>query len=613
MRDFFKYVLASFVGLILFSAVGLGGLIFLLVAFSTAAKNDTATIKDKTILAFDLSLNITDQPPHTGPGVILGSALSGQDSTTPIALQSVLTAIEAAAKDDHIVGLYLHGNINPSASGSGFATLREVRQALQAFRDAGKPIFAYETSWAERDYYLTSVANTTVLNPSGLMEINGFRAETTFFAGALQKYGVGMQVLRAGQYKSFVEPFIRTSRSPADRQQTQKLLSDLWGEFLRTAAASRHLTTQQLQAIADSNGILLAPEAKSAGLVDLVAYEDEVITKLQALTGKPKSETNKPDEDEDIESFRHVSVPEYAAIAAKQSERTSSKRIAVVYAEGEIVDGDGSGGQIGGDTLARQIRDLRLDDDVKAIVLRVNSPGGSAAASDRVMREVKLTAKVKPIIVSMGSVAASGGYEISTYATQIFASPNTITGSIGVFSLLPNVQKLANQNGITWDVVKTGRYADIETISRPKTPQELALEQRIVNQIYGRFLDNVSESRSLPRPKVAEIAQGRVWSGIEAKRIGLVDELGGLDAAIQAAATKAKLGNDWELDEYPKARPFGAQFIQGIFSRQASESLAHLDPITLGLLNLQADLQTLKAMNDPLGVYARMPFTPRID
>lgn len=615
MRDFFKYVFASFVGLTLFCTVGLGGLFVLLIAIATATKTDTATVENKTILAFDLSMNITDKQPNSGPEIVLGSALSG-DGSNPIALRSVLTALEAAAKDDRIVGLYLYGNINPASSGSGFATLREVRQALQAFRDAGKPIFAYEMSWAERDYYLTSVANTVVLNPSGLMEMNGFRAETPFFAGALQKYGIGIQVLRVGQYKSFVEPFVRTSRSPEDRQQTQKLLADLWGEFLTTTAASRQLTPQKIQAIADNSATLLAPEAQTAGLVDKVAYADEVIAELQKLTGEPQRKPTDPDTLDDLEeteAYRRISLPDYADVALDNAEKTSRNRIALVYAEGDIVSGDGTDGQIGGDTLAKQIRALRLSDQVKAIVLRVNSPGGSAIAANLVTREVELTAKVKPVIVSMGSTAASGGYEISTYATQIFASPNTITGSIGVFSLLPNVQQLANQNGITWDVVKTGRYADIETISRPKTPQELALEQRIVDQIYSEFVNRVAESRSLPRPRVAEIAQGRVWSGAEAKRIGLVDELGGLEDAIQAAATQAKLGDDWQLDEYPKTRPFGQRLIEGVFSRQASQTLAHLDPITLGLLNLQADLQTLQSMNDPLKVYARMSFTPQID
>jgi protease IV len=615
MRDFFKYVFASFLGLILFCTVGLGGLFVLLIALSTAAQNDTAAVEDKTILAFDLSMDITDKQSNSGPGNVLGSALSG-DSSTSIALRSVLTALEAAANDDRIVGLYLYGNISPSSSGSGFATLREVREALEAFRETGKPIFAYEMSWTERDYYLTSVANTVVLNPSGLMEMNGFRAETPFFAGALQKYGIGIQVLRAGQYKSFVEPFVRTNRSPEDRQQTQKLLADLWGEFLTTTAASRRLTPSKIQAIADNSAVLLAKEAQTAGLVDKVAYADEVIAELQKLTGEPKSEPTDPDDLEDLEetvAYRRISVPDYAEIALEDSEKSSRNRIAVVYAEGDIVSGDGSDVRIGGDALARQIRALRMDDQVKAIVLRVNSPGGSAIAANLVTREVKLTADVKPVIVSMGSVAASGGYEISAYANKIFASPNTVTGSIGVFSLLPNVQQLANQNGVTWDVVKTGRYADIETISRPKTPQELALEQRIVDQIYDEFIGRVAEARSLPRQRVAEIAQGRVWSGAEAKRIGLVDELGGLEDAIQAAADQAKLGTDWQLDEYPKTRSFGLRLIEGVFSHHATRSLAHLDPITLGLLNLQDDLQTLQSMNDPLGVYTRMSFTPKID
>jgi len=256
---------------------------------------------------------------------------------------------------------------------------------------------------------------------------------------------------------------------------------------------------------------------------------------------------------------------------------------------------------------------LRQDKDVKAIVLRINSPGGSASASGLIAREVKLAATVKPVIASMGSVAASGGYQIATYATQILASPNTITGSSGVFGLVPNVQQISNNNGITWDVVKTGPYADIDTFARPKTPQELAIGQRLVDQIYGQFVDSVAQSRSLPRERVNAIAQGRVWSGLEAKRIGLVDDLGGLNTAIQAAVKAAKLGDDWQIDEYPHYRSFEEQLLGSLLSRHWVRSPSTPDFLAAQIQHLRTELEALKNLNDPRGIYARMIFIPQID
>jgi protease-4 len=608
MRDFLKQVLASFVGLFLFCTLGLGALIALLAVISLTSKSNPP-LADKTVLMFDLSTSITDAPPNIAPGQVVRGVLTGSELTKPVGLRAVINTLNAAAADQHIVGLYLYGNIDPANPGFGFATLSELRQALVNFRKSGKPIFAYNLNWAERDYYLTSVATTLLLNPTGALEMNGLRAETPFFGGALQKYGIGIQVARVGQYKSAIEPFTRRDRSPADRQQTQKLLTDIWSDVIKTAAASRKLNPEALQAIADRKGLLTATEAREAGLIDRIAYEDEVVQSLQKLTGKG---------DDPKESFRQIDLTDYVAIAAPEQHHTSDRRVALVYAEGEIVNGAGEDGEIGGDTLTGIIRDLRLDDQVKAIVLRVNSVGGSGTASDQIAREIKLTKQVKPVIVSMGSVAASGGYAISTYASKIFALPNTITGSIGVFAIFPNIQKIANSNGLTWDVVKTGQYADLETITRPKTPQELAILQRFTNQFYDQFLANVSTSRSLPRQKVAEIAQGRVWSGSTAKQLGLVDDLGGLETAIQAAVTQAKLGNDWQLDEYPKNHSLGGQFLQGLLSQTAVLSTAHSstphpDALTRQFKLLQTDLETLRSLNDPVGVYARMLFIPKID
>jgi protease IV len=600
MRDFFKNVLATFVGLFLFLTLGIAGLTAFLVAIAASSSDTEPTVQASSVLTLDLSQPITDSNPAASPREVIGSALRGEGESDAIPLRSVVESLEQAAKDDRIVGLYLNGSVQ----GTGFATLREIRQALETFRASGKPIYAYDAvSWQEKDYYLTSVANHIMLHPTGLLEINGLGFQTPFFARALQKYGIGVQVLRVGKYKSAVEPYLLSGNSPENREQTQKWLTDLWSEFLSAASKSRKLTPQKLQAIADKDGILLSAQAKSAGLVDKIAHEDEVVAELQKLTG----------EDEDTHSFRQIDLTDYAQTL--EAGKTSKNRIAVVYAEGDIVSGRGGSQSIGGDRFAELLRDLRNDSDVKAIVLRVNSPGGSATASEQITREVFLTNREKPIIVSMGDLAASGGYQISAHATRIFASPNTLTGSIGVFGVLPNFQKIANDNGITWDGVKTGRFADSDTISRPKTQEEMAIGQRVVNQIYDEFLNIVSKSRSIAKPKVNEIAQGRVWSGAEAKKIGLVDELGGLEEAIQAAAKAAKLGDDWELQEYPRSSSFEAKLLGQLFSSYFSEpeSQTPIDPLTAEIQNFQEDFTTLKAMNDPQGVYSRLPFTPRVD
>jgi protease IV len=440
-----------------------------------------------------------------------------------------------------------------------------------------------------------------LLNPTATLELNGFSMETTFFGGAFQKYGIGVQPLRAGKYKSAIEPFTRTANSPEAKESTQKLLSDLWSEFLSSTAKSRTIKPDQIQTIADRQGLLLPDQAQAAKLIDKVMQDDEVLTELQDLTGEAK----------DSDSFRQVSISDYArAVELSNRRRSSANKVAVVYAEGEIVSGNGTASSIGGDRLTALLRELRQDAGVKAIVLRVNSPGGSATASALIAREVALIRQKKPIVASMGSYAASGGYQISTYASRIFAAPSTITGSIGVFGLLPNVKALANQYGVTWDVVKTAKLADGNTITRPRTPEELAIAQQVVDRLYEQFLKLVSESRSLPRQKVAEIAQGRVWSGSAAKTLGLVDELGGLEAAIQSAVEAAKLGDDWQLEEYPQAKSFEARLFRKLLNSSLGSSLPHANqpPVAAGLARLQADLNLLQLMNDPHGAYSRLPF-----
>ncbi|NEP12958.1 MAG: signal peptide peptidase SppA [Symploca sp. SIO2C1] len=605
MREFLKQTFASLVGsltsLILFFSLGAGGLIFLLIA--VASRDTGPQVKDKSVLVFDLSLNITDTEPTLGTNEAIGRALSNEEDTS-ITLRTVLDTLDKAAKDKRIVALYLNGSKDDAGSSTGFATLKEVRKALERFQAAGKQIITYDVDLGEKEYYLSSIADKVFLNPIGTIEIDGFSSQQQFLKGALEKFGIGVQVVRVGKYKSAVEPFLVEQLSPESKEQTRALLWALWGEFLSTVGKSRELTPKQLQGIADSQGVLLATEALERGLVDQVAYFDEVVDELKELTGNSKED----------KSFQQIKLTTYADVDSPNIKKSySENKIALVYAEGSIVGGQGGSQQIGSESLSKELRKLRLDKDVKAVVLRINSPGGSATASEIIQREVVLTSEQKPIIISMGDVAASGGYWIATYGDRIFAEPTTITGSIGVFGLLLNIQEIANQNGITWDVVKTSRFADSQTITRPKTEQELAIYQKFVDQIYNQFLDKVAESRKIPRQKVEEIAQGRVWSGVDAKKLGLVDEIGGIDQAIEYAAKQAELGDDWQLQEYQEVPSLEEKILKKLTSEADVQNLKLPAPLTTELLKLQKELEMLTTINDPRGVYARLPFNWQID
>ncbi|MEM6403156.1 MAG: signal peptide peptidase SppA, partial [Cyanobacteria bacterium P01_D01_bin.116] len=474
MRNFIKQTFASLIGSLLglFIFGGISTVGFFLLVFAAASTDSGPKVEDSSMLVFDLSTQITDGKPDSG--LVLQQALSG-DYKKQMTLRSVLDALEKARTDKRIVGVYLDARDASGAGSAGFATLKEVRKALRKFRDSGKKVIAYGVGWGEKEYYLSSVADSVIVNPYGGMEINGLSSQPMFLAGALEKFGVGMQIVRVGKFKGAVEPLILKQLSPENREQIQKLLDDLWGEWRGTVGKSRKMTPQQLQLIADSKGLLEPDEAKTNRLVDKVAYFDEVVTELKKLT-KTK------DKDK---SFTQIDLNQYATLADKNlSSRNSQNKIAVVYAEGTIVNGDGEAEQVGGNRFAKIFRRLRQDKDVKAVVLRVNSPGGSATASEIIQREIRLTRDIKPVVVSMGDTAASGGYWIAVDSNRIFAEPNTITGSIGVFGRIPNFQKLANDNGITWDSVKTGQYADIGTSTRPQTEAELAIFQSSVNRIY---------------------------------------------------------------------------------------------------------------------------------
>ena len=602
MKNFFTSMLGALVALIIFA----GGCMVLFIGFIAAlasiggAEKAAPSFERGSYLVFDLSSHITDAPPP------VDLTLFGARNEK-LQLRTVTRALRSAAKDDRVAGVFISGDLSAAAFGSGYASLREIRAALNEVKAAGKPVVAYLTYATTKSYYLASAASDLAIDPYGVILMPGLASEPMFFAGAFEKYGINVQVTRVGKYKSAVEPFTRRDMSPENREEIQKLLNDLWGGLLEDMAPSRKLTAEKIQATVDKEGILRAEQAKAGQFVDRIAYRDQVYDGLKAKTGRAGTK----------EPFKQIKLEDYAKIAkdiadtpvhgVELAKPGGRGRIAVVYAEGEIVDGEGELDEVGGTKFSRTLRKLRQDEDVKAIVLRVNSPGGSASASEVIQREVRLIKEAKkPIIVSMGSYAASGGYWIATYGDRIFAEPSTITGSIGVFGIQFDVQKLANNFGITFDSVKTGKFADALTISRPKTPEELAVFQRMVDWIYGEFVGKVAESRKLDVAVVQEIAQGRVWSGVEAKKIGLVDELGGLDAAIAYAAQKASLGSNYRLIEYPRQREL-IEAIQELIEKNTPGFAKSGSLAATIARQLESELKLLKTFNDPQGVYARLP------
>ena len=558
-----------------------------------AGDENEVNIKDKTVLIFKMNSNITEAQQEEYPFGGLERELTGRSSNS-LSMTQIIQGLDKAAKDDRISALYLEGNLVSENYGSGPAALLEIRQALGRFK-AKKPIYAYNTGWSKSDLMLVAGASHLYLDPMGAVDMTGLVAEPMFYGDAFKKYGIEVQVTRVGKYKAAVEPFITNKMSDASREQISKMLSDIWSEWKLVIGSDRKLQPEQIQAIADQKGFLLASEAKSVGIIDEIKNYDEVLNELKKLTGKKESD----------KTFNQVSLQSYLDVDVEDAApRESKNRIAIVFAEGEIVDGNGSSTQIGGNSLSRQLRRLRMDPAVKAVVLRVNSPGGSAVASDLIQREIILIQKEKPVVVSMGYVAASG-YWISAYSNRIFAEPNTITGSIGVFGLLPNVKRLANSVGITWDSVQTSKLGAMQTLSRPKTEAELARIQTSVDMIYSEFIRKVSEGRRLKPEFVNEIAQGRIWSGKEAIKLGLVDELGGLGQAIDHAVLISKLGDDYQID-YPQPPKGGFnKFFESLGKEEEPMGTGNFSEIARQIKN---QINWLNALNDPNDIYARVPF-----
>jgi protease-4 len=602
MKNFFTSLLGALVALVVFFGGCLVlGFLFLAVLVAVGQKRPAA-VENGSYLVFDLSTRIQDAPVDFDGGALFGPLLGGSRITT-LQLRTVTRAIRSAARDPRIAGLLITSQKLPVDNGVGFGSLKELRAAIEEFKRTGKPVMAYLNAATTRDYYVASAASDLVLDPYGMLLLPGLASQPLFMAGAFEKFGVGVQVTRVGKYKSAVEPFTRKDLSPEAREDLQKLLDDLWADLLADVAHSRGLKRAELQRAVDAHGLFMASDALAARLVDRTAYRDEVIDELKQRTGRRKDST---------EPFKQINLRTYAGIVADNAPLGDGRgRVAVVYAEGDIVDGEGQSGEVGGRKFSRELRRLRLNPDIKAIVLRVNSPGGSAMASEEIQRELRLTLQTKPVVVSMGSVAASGGYWISTYADRIFAEPTTITGSIGVFGLFINVQQLANNLGFTWDTVKTGRLAGLLTISRPKTDEELAVFQRMVDWIYDQFTDKVAAARKLDKAKVLEIAQGRVWSGVEAKKIGLVDEIGGLNDAVAYVAKKAGLGTRYRVVEFPRKREL-KDIINDVMQDVAPGDAFGNGALKQMLGEFKAQIEVLSHFNDPHGVYARLPVDVRI-
>ncbi len=639
MKQFLTAIAAN---LLTIAICVVGGVLLVLGIAASAGSADPVKVADGSILVIDLGRAFSDRPAETKPGSFLDDALSaGQGAAMP--LRAATIALKAAANDDRISGILLRGSISADGYASGYAALRELRAAIASFRLSKKPVHAYLVNPDTRDYYVASAASMVTLDPFGSLLMPGLASEQVFFTGLFEKFGIGMQVSRVGRFKAAVEPFTRRDMSPENRLQVEAYLGDLWSEVKRGVANSRGIDTLALQALVDEQGIILPAEAKAARLVDRIAYFDDVLDDLQRLSVAARAADGAKQTPKDSiraaemaalldrPTLPQISLGDYAPIAVGQDRSfNASQTIAIVYAEGDIVDGEGDDGMIGGASLARELRRVRNDGKVKAVVLRVNSPGGSAIASEQIQRELSLIRKQKPIVVSMGTVAASGGYWISTAASRVFAQPNTITGSIGVFSLVPNIKTLANRNGVTFDTVKTGRYADLFSIARPRTDAELAVLQRGTDAVYAAFIERVATARKLTPDSVQAIAEGRVWSGEDAMRLGLVDSIGGLDAALKSAASLAKITGDYDVREYPRVKsatekltdlldnkpePVAAAISAAAISAAhpgAHALLTGRGPASSLARDITHELDVLLRYNDPRGVYARMPFVLRI-
>jgi protease-4 len=583
MLQFLKAVAASIVGLILFSVLLLligGGIIG-----AIASRDQEVEVKENTVLHLKLDKPIVERSNEDDMSAL--DAIPGINAGN-IGLIEVTDAIKHAKDDDRIKGILLQ----PQFVTSGYASLKEIRDELLRFRESGKWIIAYNEQYTEKDYYLASAASKIYLNPAGNLELNGLVSEQVFVKGTLDKIGIEPQIFRVGEFKSAVEPLMRTEMSEASREQTNSFLNNIYQTFLQEVAQSRNIDVNELERISDEMLVRRAEDALKYKIVDELGYLDQIHSEIRNMLGI----------EDESEKINTISYSKYRK--AFKAEGSGSNRVAIIIASGDIVSGSGDRESIGSDKYAKLIRDARLNDRVKAVVLRINSPGGSALASDVIWREVVLTSQTKPIIASMSDLAASGGYYMAMGCDTIVAQPNTITGSIGIFGVLFNAQEFMNEKlGITTDVVETGELSNLYKVTKPLSNYERSIIQHSVEEGYEAFTRKAAEGRNMSVEQLREVASGRVWSGLEAKDRGLVDVLGGLDEAVRIAVAKAGLEeDDYRLRYYPEKKGFIEELLGNIEEDMETKALQREFGIFYPYLKQFQKLQRFE------GVQARLPY-----
>ena len=584
MKSFFKYLLASILGVML--ACTIMFFIFLgIISAVVSSQNKPFQVKSKSILMLKLDQPIIDRKPSLPlPGFSPGNF--GMDNR--IGLNDLLSNINKASKDTNICGIYLQ----LSMLQAGVATVQEIRNALLDFKKSGKFVISYGDFYTESAYYLASVSDKVFINPLGNLYFDGISVEVLFFKKALEKLDIEPQIIRHGKFKSAVEPLINEKMSEENREQIVTYAGSIWKNVANEISLQRGIPADKINILADNMFIGSADQAYQAAMIDSILYKDQV---LDILTGLSKVRNSR--------KLNFVSHNQYLkAPKTRQQKGLAKNKIAVIYASGYIVEGENNEGTISSETMSRTIREAREDSAIKAIVFRVNSGGGSALASEVIWRELDLARRVKPVIASMGDVAASGGYYILAAADTILANPNTLTGSIGVFGVFLNAKDFFNNKlGVSSDVVNTNRHSDFGSVFRSMDAEERQVMQRLVDNIYGTFVSHVAEGRAMEEPAVDKIGEGRVWSGINAKEIGLVDVMGGLTQAIDIAAGKAGVEH-YRIVELPKLK----DPLEQILNELSGET---------SMKRIQKELgpgyryyHHLKSVLDSRGLMARLPF-----
>ncbi|MCF8429662.1 MAG: signal peptide peptidase SppA [Bacteroidia bacterium] len=582
MKQFFKFMFASMLGFVISGVILIFVLVGAIAGLASKGKKQEVNIETNSILKLNLNYAI---PERTSNNAFKNFNFQTFESKNNVGLDDVLKNIKKAATDNNIKGIYLELGINMNS----FATLEEIRNELIAFKKSKKFIIAYGELADQKSYYLCSVADKVYLNPAGELVLNGLSSNVMYLKNMFEKIGVNPELIRHGKFKSAGEPLIADKMSDANREQISSYLGSLYHTMVNGIATARKKQVSDVENVINQLMIQHPEDAVKLGMADGLKYDDEIETELKKLIGNE-------------ENLKFVTLGKYSN-TPNINVSSSEDKIAIIYCDGEIVSGESGDDNMGSETIAKAIKKVRLDDKYKAIVLRINSPGGSAMASDVIWREVVLAKKAKPVIVSMGSVAASGGYYIAAPADVIVAEPNTITGSIGVFGLMINAKELLNNKlGINVETVKFGEYADLGSVDRPLTTAERAIIQRGVDRIYDEFITKVAEGRKLKKEQVDSIAQGRVWAAIDAKKIGLVDEFGGLDKALEIAKTKAKI-TDFRIINFPEMKD-PIETLLSEMSGQASMFLTKRS-LTAEQFKLYTDFEKLMHYR---GVQARMSF-----